>query len=79
MALNIKIYTNLILTKKQHMKKEFKFTGKSNQVFKSLVLTLFIFISYATFAQVNIRGKVVDSAGESLVGVNVISRPLKSI
>lgn len=54
------------------MKKECNYTGKINLVFKSLFLTLFIFISYATFAQVNIRGKVVDSAGESLVGVNVI-------
>ncbi|MFA5655212.1 MAG: TonB-dependent receptor [Dysgonamonadaceae bacterium] len=37
-----------------------------------LFLSLCFFSMFITYAQVNVRGKVVDSAGESLIGVNVV-------
>ena len=54
------------------MKKKCNQTRKKNLVFKSLFLTLFLFATHATFAQVNVRGNVTDHTGETLIGVNVI-------
>lgn len=39
---------------------------------QSFILLLFLFTSLATFAQVNVRGNVTDSSGETLIGVNVV-------
>lgn len=37
-----------------------------------LLLSLYFFTSIVTFAQTNVRGRVVDTTGETLIGVNVI-------
>ncbi len=37
-----------------------------------LLFSLFLFSSILSYAQVNVRGKVMDTAGEALIGVNVI-------
>ncbi len=37
-----------------------------------LLLSLYFFTSIVTFAQINVRGRVVDMTGETLIGVNVI-------
>ncbi|HHV87191.1 MAG TPA: TonB-dependent receptor [Petrimonas sp.] len=37
-----------------------------------LLLSLYFFTSIATFAQINVRGRVVDTTGETLIGVNVV-------
>ena len=39
---------------------------------RGLFLTLFILSTLITYAQVNVRGKVVDATGETLIGVNVV-------
>jgi TonB-linked SusC/RagA family outer membrane protein len=39
---------------------------------RQLFLSLFFLSALITYAQVNIRGKVVDATGETLIGVNVI-------
>lgn len=37
-----------------------------------MFLSLFYFTTFITYAQVNVRGKVVDTSGETLIGVNVV-------
>ncbi|SCD21879.1 SusC/RagA family TonB-linked outer membrane protein [Proteiniphilum saccharofermentans] len=37
-----------------------------------LLLSLYFFTSIVTFAQINVGGRVVDTTGETLIGVNVI-------
>lgn len=54
------------------MKKSVNYPGIKRPVIQSFFLVLFLITSFATFAQVNIRGKVSDSSGENLIGVNVI-------
>jgi TonB-linked SusC/RagA family outer membrane protein len=39
---------------------------------RGLFLALFILSTLITYAQVNVRGKVVDATGETLIGVNVV-------
>ena len=39
---------------------------------RHLFLTLFFLSTVFTYAQVNVRGRVVDATGETLIGVNVI-------
>lgn len=43
-----------------------------NSSLRGLFLTLFILSTLITYAQVNVRGKVVDATGETLIGVNVV-------
>ena len=43
-----------------------------NRLMKYLFLSIFFFSSIYSFSQVNVRGKVVDSNGDVLIGVNVI-------
>lgn len=44
----------------------------SHSTLRGLFLSLFFLSALCTFAQVNVRGKVVDATGETLIGVNVI-------
>jgi len=39
---------------------------------RGLFLSLYFLTTLATYAQVNVRGKVVDATGETLIGVNVM-------
>ena len=43
-----------------------------NSTLRGLFLSLFFLSTLITYAQVNVRGKVVDTSGETLIGVNVI-------
>jgi len=43
-----------------------------SSISRCLFLSLFFLSSLITYAQVNVRGKVVDATGETLIGVNVI-------
>src|SRR5690554_4835741 len=44
----------------------------NRQFLKWSFLSLFLFTSSFMFAQVDVRGKVIDTTGESLIGVNVV-------
>ncbi|WP_372933121.1 SusC/RagA family TonB-linked outer membrane protein [Mariniphaga sediminis] len=43
-----------------------------NRFLQSLFLALFFFSTSVAYAQVNVKGKVVDATGETLIGVNVL-------
>jgi len=45
-----------------------------NSTLRGVFLSLFFLSTLITYAQVNVRGKVVDTAGETLIGVNVIQK-----
>jgi TonB-linked SusC/RagA family outer membrane protein len=44
----------------------------NSRFIRNLFLVLLLFPANVAFAQVNVRGKVVDSTGETLIGVNVV-------
>lgn len=45
---------------------------QNNRFVRNLLLVLLLFSTNVAFAQVNVRGKVVDQTGETLIGVNVV-------
>src|SRR5690606_4535844 len=45
-----------------------------NSTLRGVFLSLFFLSTLITYAQVSVRGKVVDTAGETLIGVNVIQK-----
>lgn len=54
------------------MKRKRKSLVNKNRFHRFLFLSLFFFSAFITYAQVNVRGKVADTNGEALIGVNVI-------
>lgn len=54
------------------MKSNKQFLTCKNRTTRFLFLSLFFFSSFILQAQVNVRGKVVDATGETLIGVNVV-------
>lgn len=54
------------------MKDNNQFLKCRNRNIRFLFLSLFFFSTFISYAQVNVRGKVVDLNGETLIGVNVI-------
>jgi len=54
------------------MKSNKQFLTCKNRTTRFLFLSLFFFSSFILQAQVNVRGKVVDTTGETLIGVNVV-------
>jgi len=54
------------------MKDNNQFLKCRNRNIRFLFLSLFFFSTLISYAQVNVRGKVVDLNGETLIGVNVI-------
>lgn len=54
------------------MKSNKQFLKWKHRNFRFLLLSLYFFTSIVTFAQINVRGRVVDTTGETLIGVNVI-------
>lgn len=54
------------------MKSKEQFMMYKGSEIKLLFLSLFFFSAFTIFAQVNVTGKVVDTNGEELIGVNVI-------
>lgn len=52
-------------------KRKRKSLGNKNRFQRFLFLSLFFFSAFITYAQVNVRGKVTDTKGETLIGVNV--------
>jgi len=56
------------------MKSNKQFLKYGNRPIRFLFLSLFFFSTLISYAQVNVRGKVVDTNGEILIGVNVIAK-----
>ncbi|MDD4631997.1 MAG: TonB-dependent receptor [Proteiniphilum sp.] len=54
------------------MKSNKQFLSDRNRTARFLFLSLFFFSTFIAQAQVNVRGKVVDATGETLIGVNVV-------
>lgn len=54
------------------MKSNKQFFKYGNRSIRFLFLSLFFFSTFISIAQVNVTGKVVDTSGEELIGVNVI-------
>ena len=46
--------------------------GWKSRFIRNLFLVLLVFPAQIALAQVNVRGRVVDAAGETLIGVNVV-------
>jgi TonB-linked SusC/RagA family outer membrane protein len=54
------------------MKNNKQFLTCRNRTTRFLFLSIFFFVTFILQAQVNVRGKVVDATGETLIGVNVV-------
>jgi len=59
------------------MESKKKSLKQKNISMRFLFLSLCFFSTIFTYAQVNVRGKVVDTSGESLIGVNVVIKETK--
>jgi len=53
------------------MKRDKKILENKNRFHRFLFLSLFFFTTFISYAQINVRGKVTDTKGEPLIGVNV--------
>lgn len=54
------------------MERNKRFFMSKSRFIRNLLLMLFFFPTSVAFSQINVRGKVVDSTGETLIGVNVL-------
>lgn len=56
------------------MKRKREFLENKNRFRRFLFLAAFLFPAFISYAQINVRGKVTDTKGETLIGVNVIAK-----